>query len=56
MCGKVNKERADRFCGVCRAWLVEFARTTDIKTAALDMAQCLAMMLRYGERPNATAK
>ena len=55
ICGRHQKAREDRFCTGCRAWLTAFARARPKGSSAsfaLDMARCLAMMLRYNERPD----
>jgi DNA-binding MarR family transcriptional regulator len=51
ICGKEGKADGDRFCSQCRTWLMRFAQMTNVEDAVKDMARCLAMMLRYGERP-----
>lgn len=54
ICGRQEKGGEDRFCAACREWLAAFVRSKPKGSAAsvaLDMARCLAMMLRYGERP-----
>jgi hypothetical protein len=53
ICGRHNKAGEDRFCTGCRTWLTAFVQARprgSSASVALDMARCLAMMLRYGER------
>jgi len=55
ICGRHKKAGEDRFCTGCRGWLNAFARTRpkgSSASVALDIARCLAMMLRYDERPS----
>jgi hypothetical protein len=54
ICGRNQKDSEERFCAPCRTWLTKFELGTRPAGAALDMARCLAMMLRYGERPDGT--
>ena len=54
ICGRHEKAAEDRYCAGCRDWLAAFARSRpkgSSASVALDMARCLAMMVRYDERP-----
>jgi hypothetical protein len=55
ICGQQPKAYGDRFCRRCRQWLIWFAGTTSPRRAGEDMARCLAVMVRYGQRPPAEA-
>ena len=54
ICGRHQRAGEDRFCTGCRGWLTAFIRAKpkgSSASVALDMARCLALMLRYDERP-----
>jgi len=55
ICGRRPRGNAERFCPGCRQWLADYVQSMprgSAATVALDVARCLALMLRSGERPD----
>ena len=58
ICGRHPRSDAERFCPVCGQWLANYVRSRpkgSAATVSLDVARCLALMLRGGERPDTQA-
>ena len=57
-CGRRPRCDAERFCPGCQQWLAGYVQSRpkgSAATVALDVARCLALMLRGGERPDTQA-